>query len=73
MVTNVSSGCLPTNRVARPGESRPLNEREATSVSRMTARDDRSGKVGVARHGDESEELVEFLVGLERVATQLVN
>ena len=50
-----------------------MNEREATSVSRMTARDGRSGKVGVARHGDEGEELVEFLIGLERVATQLVN
>jgi hypothetical protein len=73
MVTNVSNGCLPTNRAASPGESRPLNEREATSVSRMTARDGRSGKVGVARLSDEGEELVKFLISLERVAAQLVN
>ena len=32
-----------------------------------------SGKVGVARLGDEGEELVEFLVGLEGIAAQLVH
>jgi len=66
-VTNVNSGCAPANRAASSGWSRPLNDREATSVSKTMARDGSSGKVGVAGSGDEGEELVEFLVGLEGV------
>src|SRR5580700_6273616 len=73
MVTNVSSGCRPASRAASLGGSRPLKERDATSVSRTTAREDGSGKVGVTRLGDEGQELLEFLIGLERVTAQLVN
>lgn len=72
MVTKVSRGCRPTRRVASGCGSRPLNDREATSVSRTTAPWDRSGKVCVAGSGDEGEERFEFLAGLERVAAELV-
>src|SRR6266567_8330151 len=68
MVTNVSSGCRP----ASLGGSRPLRERDATSVSRTTAAEEGSGKVGMARRRDEGEEFAEFLVGLERIAAQFV-
>jgi hypothetical protein len=67
-VTNVTSGCKPMSRVSNAGGTRPLKERDATSVSRTTAPGRGSGKVGVARLGDEGEELVEFLVGLEGIA-----
>ena len=72
MVTNVSSGCRPASRAASLGGSRPLKERDATSVSRTTAAEEGSGKIGMARRGDEGEEFAEFLVGLERIAAQLV-
>ena len=72
-MTNDSRGCEPIRRVASVGGSRILNEREATSVSRTTARSLGSGKLGVARLGDESEELIQFFVGLERVAAQFVH
>ena len=73
MVTNVSNGCRPASRAASLGGSRSLNERDATSVPGTTARDDGSGKVGVARLGDEGQELIQFLIRLERVAAQLVH
>jgi len=41
-------------------------------VSRTTACADGSGNVGVTRLADERQELLEFLVGLERVAPQFV-
>ncbi len=72
MVTNVSSGCRPAGRADSLGGSRPLKERDATSVSRTTAGEEGSGKVGMARRGDEGEEFAEFLVGLERIAAQFV-
>jgi hypothetical protein len=72
-VTKLSSGCLPIRRAASLGGSRFLKDCEATSVSRTTAPADGSGKVCVARLGDEGEELIEFFVGLESVATQLVD
>src|ERR1022692_2151598 len=72
-VTNDKSGCAPASRAASSGWSRPLKEREATSVSRTMARDGGLGKVGVARGGDEDQELVEFLIGLESVAAQLID
>jgi hypothetical protein len=52
-VTNVTRGCFPANREANADGSRPLNDRDATSVSRTTARTRHSGKVGVAGRGDE--------------------
>jgi hypothetical protein len=67
-VTKLSSGCLSTRRAASPGASRFRKDREATSVSKTTAPADGSGKVCVARLGDEGEELVEFFVSLEGVA-----
>lgn len=72
-MTNVNSGCAPAIRAASAAGKRPLREREATSVSRTIARDGSSGKVGVPRLGNEREELVQFLVGLEDVATQLIS
>src|ERR1017187_152858 len=72
-VTNVNSGCAPASRAASSGWSRPLNERDATSVSKTMARDGRLGKVGVTGGGDEGQELVEFLIGLEGIAAQLVD
>ena len=73
MVTNVSSGCRPASRAASLGGSRPLNERDATSVSRTTASAGGSGKVRVPGPGHERQERVKFLIGLERVTAQLVN
>jgi hypothetical protein len=69
---NVSSGRRPASRADSLGGSRPLKERDATSGSRTTAGEECSGKVGMARRGDEGEEFAEFLVGLERIASQLV-
>src|SRR6266851_1363075 len=66
-------GCLPTRRAASGAGSSPLKDREATSVSRTTTPEDRSGKVGVAGLGDEGKERFKLLIGVEHVATQLVD
>jgi len=72
MVTNVSNGCLPTRRAASGAASGPPSAREATSASRTTAPQDRSGNVCAAGPGDGSEERAEVLAGLEHHAAELV-
>ena len=61
----------PGQRGRQHGREMSLNERDATSKTTAPAFD--SGNARVPGLGHESEELVEFLVGLERVATQLVD
>jgi hypothetical protein len=50
-----------------------LNDRDAAPVSKTAASRRGPGKADVARLGDEGKELVEFLIGLEDIAAQLVH
>ncbi len=72
-VTNARTGWVPADRAASRWGSRPRKEREATSVSKTTASTDSSAKAGAPGCGHEREELIQLLIGLERVAAQLVN